>query len=293
MPSSSTFSSSPTFSSFSSLSSPALIGREAERDLLATAVRAARDGRGSSVFVLGEPGIGKSRLVEETASAAVGAGSRVLRGRAAAAGRAVPLRPLAEAVFSGLRGDGPPSDGDLGLYEPLLSRLCGLAPQDGAPLVGYAEAVLRLLHVLGRDGGCVLVLEDLHDADADTLAIVDYLTDNLSGQRTVLLATLRGEAGPALDLAEAATSRRTARTVRLARLGAAGTAELAARCLGHDTAEDVPAAVLDRLHTVSEGVPFVVEELLRAMVDGGGLVRDGDCRWTVAGSLDPGVPDTV
>ena len=205
----------------------------------------------------------------------------------------MPLRPLAEAVFSGFRGDGPPSDGDLGLYEPLLSRLCGLAPQDGAPLVGYAEAVLRLLHVLGRDGGCVLVLEDLHDADADTLAIVDYLTDNLSGQRAVLLATLRGEAGPALDLAEAATSRRTARTVRLARLGAAGTAELAARCLGHDTAEDVPAAVLDRLHTVSEGVPFVVEELLRAMVDGGGLVRDGGSRWTVAGSLDAGVPDTV
>ncbi|WP_236067706.1 helix-turn-helix transcriptional regulator [Streptomyces brasiliscabiei] len=280
-------------SSFSPLSSSALVGREAERDLLAAAVRAARDGRGSSVFVLGEPGIGKSRLVEEAASAAAHAGARVLRGRAASAGRAVPLRPLAEAVFSGLRGDGAPSGGDLGLYEPLLSRLCGLAPQDGAPLVGYAEAVLRLLHVLGRDDGCVLVLEDLHDADADTLAIVDYLTDNLTGQRAVLLATLRGESGPALGLAEAATSRRTARTVRLARLGPAGTAELAARCLGHDTAEDVPAAVLDRLHTVSEGVPFVVEELLRAMVDGGGLVRDGATRWTVTGSLDAGVPATV
>ncbi|MDX2907430.1 helix-turn-helix transcriptional regulator [Streptomyces griseiscabiei] len=279
--------------SYSSLSSSALVGREAERDLLAAAVRAARDGRGSSVFVLGEPGIGKSRLVEEAASAAAHAGARVLRGRAASAGRAVPLRPLAEAVFSGLRGDGAPSGGDLGLYEPLLSRLCGLAPQDGAPLVGYAEAVLRLLHVLGRDDGCVLVLEDLHDADADTLAIVDYLTDNLTGQRAVLLATLRGESGPALGLAEAATSRRTARTVRLARLGPAGTAELAARCLGHDTAEDVPAAVLDRLHTVSEGVPFVVEELLRAMVDGGGLVRDGATRWTVTGSLDAGVPATV
>lgn len=279
--------------SFSSLSSPALVGRKAERELLAAAVRAARDGRGSSVFVLGEPGIGKSRLVEEAASVAADTGSRVLRGRAASAGRAVPLRPLAEAVFSGLRGEGAPSGGDLGLYEPLLSRLCGLAPQDGAPLVGYAEAVLRLLHVLGRDGGCVLVLEDLHDADADTLAIVDYLTDNLSGQRTVLLATLRGESGPALDLAEAATSRRTARTVRLARLGPAGTAELAGRCLGHDSAEDVPAAVLERLHTVSEGVPFVVEELLRAMVDGGGLVREGDSRWTVTGSLDAGVPAGV
>lgn len=281
------------FASFSSLSSPSLVGRRAERELLAAAVRAARDGRGSSVFVLGEPGIGKSRLVEDAASAAAGAGARVLRGRAASAGRAVPLRPLAEAVFSALRGERAPSDGDLGLYEPLLSRLCGPAPQDGAPLVGYAEAVLRLLHVLGRDEGCVLVLEDLHDADADTLAVVDYLTDNLTGQRAVLLATLRGGSGPALDLAEAAASRRTARTVRLARLGPAGTAELAARCLGHDTAEDVPAAVLERLHTVSEGVPFVVEELLRAMVDGGGLVRDEGSRWTVAGSLDAGVPGTV
>ncbi|MDX2599238.1 AAA family ATPase [Streptomyces caniscabiei] len=279
--------------SFSSLSSPALVGREAERELLTAVVRAGRDGHGSSVFVLGEPGIGKSRLVEEAASAAAHAGARVLRGRAASAGRAVPLRPLAEAVFSGLRGEGAPSDGELGLYEPLLTRLCGLAPQDGAPLVGYAEAVLRLLHVLGRDHGCVLVLEDLHDADADTLAIVDYLTDNLSGQRAVLLATLRGESGPALDLAGAATSRRTARTIRLARLGPAGTAELAARCLGHGSAEDVPAAVLNRLHTVSEGVPFVVEELLRAMVDGGGLVRDGDSRWAVTGSLDAGVPATV
>lgn len=277
----------------SSLSSPTLVGRGPELDLLTEAGRSAGEGRGSSVFVLGEPGIGKSRLVEEAAATAVRAGLRVLRGRAASAGRAVPLRPLAEAVFSGLRGEGAPADGDLGPYEPLLSRLCGLAPQDGAPLVGYAEAVLRLLDVLGRTGGCVLVLEDLHDADADTLTIVDYLTDNLPGQRAVLLATLRGGPGPALDLAEAAASRRTARTVRLARLKPAHTAELAARCLGHDDAGAVPAAVLDRLHAVSDGVPFVVEELLRAMVDSGDLVQRQGAGWTVTGALNAGVPATV
>ncbi|MER5226246.1 helix-turn-helix transcriptional regulator [Streptomyces flaveus] len=277
----------------SSLSSPTLVGRGPELDLLTEAGRSAGEGRGSSVFVLGEPGIGKSRLVEEAAATAVRAGLRVLRGRAASAGRAVPLRPLAEAVFSGLRGEGAPADGDLGPYEPLLSRLCGLAPQDGAPLVGYAEAVLRLLGVLGRTRGCVLVLEDLHDADADTLTIVDYLTDNLPGQRAVLLATLRGGPGPALDLAEAAASRRTARTVRLARLKPAHTAELAARCLGHDDAGAVPAAVLDRLHAVSDGVPFVVEELLRAMVDSGNLVQRQRAGWTVTGALNAGVPATV
>ncbi|WP_286257534.1 AAA family ATPase [Streptomyces graminofaciens] len=275
-----------------------MVGREAELDLLTASVRSAREGRGSSVFVLGEPGIGKSRLVEEAASRAARTGSRMLRGRAASAGRAVPLRPLAEAVFSGLRGEGAPSGADLGPYEQLLARLCGLAPQDGAPLVGYAEAVLRLLDVLGRTGGgsgggCVLVLEDLHDADADTLAVVDYLTDNLSGQRSVLLATLRGEPGPALDLAEAATSRRAARTLRLTRLGPARTAELAARCLGHGGADEVPEAVLGRLHAVSEGVPFVVEELLRSMVDGGSLVRLRGSGWAVTGSLDAGVPASV
>ncbi|WP_343239863.1 AAA family ATPase [Streptomyces sp. SID12488] len=276
-----------------SLSSPALVGRGPELNLLTEVGRSAGEGRGSSVFVLGEPGIGKSRLVEEAVAAAARTGSRVLRGRAASAGRAVPLRPLAEAVFSGLRGEGAPADGDLGPYEPLLSRLCGLAPQDGAPLVGYAEAVLRLLGVLGRTHGCLLVLEDLHDADADTLTIVDYLTDNLPGQRAALLATLRGGPGPALDLAEAAVSRRAARTLRLARLGPAHTAELAARCLGHDDAGKVPAAVLDRLHAVSEGVPFVVEELLQAMVDSGNLVRTRNDGWTVTGALNAGVPTTV
>ncbi|GAA2664787.1 helix-turn-helix transcriptional regulator [Streptomyces vastus] len=277
----------------SSLSSPTLVGRGPELDLLTEAGRSAGEGRGSSVFVLGEPGIGKSRLVEEAAATAVRTGLRVLRGRAASAGRAMPLRPLAEAVFSGLRGEEAPADADLGPYEPLLSRLCGLAPQDGAPLVGYAEAVLRLLGVLGRTRGCVLVLEDLHDADADTLTIVDYLTDNLPGQRAVLLATLRGGPGPALDLAEAAASRRAARTLRLARLGPAHTAELAARCLGHDDADKVPAAVLDHLHAVSDGVPFVVEELLRAMVDSGNLVQRQGAGWTVCGALNAGVPATV
>ncbi|WP_044473701.1 ATP-binding protein, partial [Streptomyces turgidiscabies] len=76
----------------SSLSSSVLVGREPERDVLTAAVRSAGEGRGTSVFVLGEPGIGKSRLVEEAADAAARAGLRVLRGRAASAGRAVPLR---------------------------------------------------------------------------------------------------------------------------------------------------------------------------------------------------------
>ncbi|MFJ5266729.1 AAA family ATPase [Streptomyces sp. NPDC088387] len=275
------------------MSSSVLVGREHEHDLLTAAVRSAGEARGSSFFVLGEPGIGKSRLVADAADTAVRGGLRVLRGRAASAGRAVPLRPLAEAVFSGLRGEGAPAEGELGPYEPLLSRLCGLAPQDGAPLVGYAEAVLRLLDALGRTGGCLLVLEDLHDADADTLTIVDYLTDNLPDRRAVLLATLRGGPGPALDLAEAAASRRTARVLRLARLDPAHTAELAARCLGHDDPGDVPAVVLDRLHSVSDGVPFVVEELLTAMVDSGDLVRRPDDGWTVTGSLNPDVPATV
>lgn len=71
------FSSFSPASPFSSLPSPALVGGEAERELPAAAVRAAREGQGPSVFVLGKAGIGKSRLVEEATSAAASTGARV------------------------------------------------------------------------------------------------------------------------------------------------------------------------------------------------------------------------
>ncbi len=273
-----------------------LVGRQAERAALVASVDAARQGQGSSVFLIGEPGIGKSRLAAEVSDPSVAAGARVLRGRAASAGAAVPFRPLSEAIHSVLR-QAPPQDAWLQPYWPVLARFDPGLPgyEEAAPaeqsLVLRAEALLRLLCALGRSAGCVLLLEDLHDADAETLAVVDYLIDNLAGTPVLLMATLRPDPGPALDAAMAATTRRAARTIPLGRLTDAETVELAAARLGTSVSR-VPTEVVTRLSRDSDGVPFVVEELLTAMVEGGRLVSRGG-EWTVDRTVATEVPATV
>ena len=272
-----------------------LVGRQAEKAALQEALAAARRGQGCAVFLVGEPGIGKSRLAAEVTEPAAAAGVAVLRGRAASVGAAVPFRPLSEALHSVLR-DGPPQDPTLQPYWPVLARFDpGLSGQEAEPaaqsLVLRAEALLRLLGALGRSSGSILLLEDLHDADAETLAVVDYLVDNLASVPVLLLATLRPSPGPALDAVTAATARRAASTLRLGRLTGEETVELAADRL-RTSVRHVPAEVIHRLHRDADGVPFVVEELLSALVDSGRLV-DRDGGWTVDESVATEVPATV
>jgi len=176
--------------------SPVVVGRDSEISALDELVEsAARQRRGGTVFLVGEAGVGKSRLAHAAREAADDRGCRVLWGRAVSTGSPVPYRPLAEAVHSALRGGGPPDAPEL---HPFLPALGLLAPEWGMEavhtedsVVTRGEALLRLLRVLGQDRGCLLVLEDLHWADADTLAVVEYLADNLAPEAAALVATLR------------------------------------------------------------------------------------------------------
>ncbi len=278
-----------------SLVSPVLVGRHAELSTLLDGVDEARKRHGSTIFVTGEPGIGKSRLAAEVLATAGRSGVRVLKGRAAAGGSAVPFRPLTEAIFSALRSEGAPDSADFGPYWPSLSRLGQLPSPDNDvvedSLVVRAEAVLRLLAVLGEDRGCLLVLEDLHDADADTLAVVDYLIDHLAALPVLLVVTVRTDPSAALELAVAATARRSAKTLRLERLDRGAVAELAAHCLGTGL-DAVPPVTLRQLHRTADGTPFVVEELLGAMLDTGSLARRG-AAWHADPAVATPVPGTV
>jgi DNA-binding CsgD family transcriptional regulator len=233
-----------------------MIGRDEELRVLTTVVE-----NGGTALVLGEPGIGKSRLAAAAADHAVSLGMRVLRGRADAA---TPLRSVSEALLSLTRDSGVPPDPELLPYRPALARF---APEwrdsrafgDGEALPVVAEGLLRLLGAIGRDTGCVLVLEDLHDADADTAAILDYLADNLSG-RVAVLATARCEQSPVLELVRG--GRRGGITVvEPARLDRSQVRDLVACCLG-----DAPNAAVDLVFRDSEGVPFIAEELLGHLV---------------------------
>ena len=277
---------------------PVLVGRQAELDALVDSLRAARAGEGKAVIVGGVAGVGKSRLGREVEAAAREEDMAVLVGRAVQQEGSIPFRPLAEALLSLFRVTGPPDAPELRSFRPALGHLIpewdeasparGPAPEQRSGVV-LGEAVLRLLRVLGRSPGCLLVLEDLHWADPDTLALVEYLSDNLGREPVMCLVTLRSEEGQqAWALAEALSSRRAAEIVRLDRLADDQVARMVRACLAEaEVAPVLDAFVKDR----ADGLPFFVEELLAGLVGSEALVREGRS-WRVVNRIVPAVPLT-
>ena len=272
---------------------PVLVGRDEEARRLRAALTAAGDGRGGTMFLAGEAGIGKTRLVREVVRTAGEQGVTVLSGRAAAGAVPAPLRPFAEALASAGRAGRLPADAELGPYRPVLGRLIPEwrpvqpVPGEESP-VFLGEAVLRLLRALAPRAGCVLVLEDLHWADRETLALLEYLSDNLTAERVLCLATFRPDGGDATALAGALAARGSATVLALARLGPAATAGMTRACLA---ADDLPATVDEFVAGRAEGIPFLVEEVLAALV-GEGALTERDGRWHVADLAASGVPAT-
>jgi hypothetical protein len=217
---------------------PVLIGRDAETARLRSALAAARDGAGAVMFLTGEAGIGKSRLASELAAEARACGAAVLAGRAVPAGASIPYRPVTEALLQALRERVFPDDPGLTPWLPALRAVVptiGGPEGDGrgdhaAPVRG--EAVLQLLRRFAGSAGLLLVLEDLHWADPDTLAVVEYLSDNLSAEAVLCVATCRGETPSAgAELVARVTGRRAARHLALGRLTAGQVAAMVRACL--------------------------------------------------------------
>ena len=175
---------------------PVLVGRDEEVRLLRDALDAAASGHGGTWFVAGEAGVGKSRLAREVSRQAHARGMTVLTGRAVPGGVPVAYRPLAEAVLNGLRGHDVLESPGLRAFRPALARLVPeWQPREQvagveSPVV-LGEGLLRLLRLLAGERGCLLVLEDLHWADRESLAVLEYVADNVGAERIACLGTLR------------------------------------------------------------------------------------------------------
>lgn len=272
-----------------------LVGRDEEFQTIERGLAAARAGRGSALFLIGEAGIGKSRLAAAAADLAFAANMRLLRGRGSSIGPMVPYRPLTEALLSLLRSGDQADIRELGPYLPVLARLVpDLGPSsadEGGSLIILAEAVLRLTGLVGQGRGCLLVLDDLQDADPETLAMMDYLVGNLDRQPTMLIGAVRADPSPALDLARSAGQRGCASLLQLGRLGEQQVRQLAAYCLG-DLTGVLPAEVTDQLWAGSAGIPLLVEEMLNEMLSSGLLVRE-DAGWRTISPQPAQVPGTL
>jgi DNA-binding winged helix-turn-helix (wHTH) protein/DNA-binding CsgD family transcriptional regulator len=245
-------------SSLADVTAPApLVGRDSETGLLHRLFEQTRVGRGYTVLLTGEPGIGKSALLVDLTRYAEAGGGLVLTGRATP-GAGV-YRPFTEALMKPLRAGLITDSAELRPFRAALSRIlpgwtAGAAPEPGIdPVLMLGEGVLRLLLSLDRPG-YVLALEDLHDADADTLSLIDYLAAAATTLPILIVGTHRDwPRVPELDrLAQAAYADR----IQLPRLPAAAVAQLV------DTLRPLPPDVRQLVVQRAEGLPLVVGELV-------------------------------
>jgi predicted ATPase len=154
---------------------PAFVGRTRELEALRHALAAARAGRGASVLVTGEAGIGKTRLASELAARARAAGVEVLLGRCIdLVGTDLPYQPFVEAL------------------RPLRESRRFEQRAEGSQLQAFEE-VLAQLGERAAVRPVLLVLEDLHWADASSLDLVVFLAHNLRDHRLLLLGTCRAD----------------------------------------------------------------------------------------------------
>jgi DNA-binding CsgD family transcriptional regulator len=248
------------------------VGRTAELSRLEQAVVSAAAGSGAIALVAGEAGIGKTRLVTELCSRLGQPGSTVLSGRCIdLVGAGLPYFPLVEAIRQ-LR-DSPALEELTGDLHELIRFVPELGGSEGArtsreppdtQLRLYQETV-ELLDRLSDDHPVVLVLEDLHWADASTLGLISYLAYAVQDRRILVIATYR------IDMPREDLSRLV---VELGRSGAATSVELAplserelVRLLSGASEEAPDHALVTSICVRSEGNPFYAEELLAAAED--------------------------
>lgn len=256
-----------------------VVGRDTELEELEQILSDARQHQGRVVFLIGEEGIGKSCLITAVSDMALAMGLAVSSGRGSPIGPYAQFRPIAEAVSSLCRsGDLPFSD----FIAPYLDVLGHLVPDFASTppyrepsAVAIGEALLRLTATAGRERGCLVVLEDVQDADSGTAAVLEYMADNLSEQPIVVIATMRGERCETLDVARVTAQRGRARIMQLNRLGKGEVRELAAASM-NTPAADVSDCAVSVLLRDSDGNPLMIVELLRELLSQGSLAPERD-----------------
>lgn len=273
---------------------PVVVGRERELAALDAHLRLAAAGQGRLVALVGEAGVGKSRLATAVTAAAENGAQLVLAGRAVPSAAPTAYRPLTEAFLGASRAGQRPEAPELDGFHGQIARLVPgwgtfeSGGPDESPLL-VAEAVVRLLRVLAADHGCVLLLEDLHWADPETLAVVDYLADTIGAERVLTLVTTRPDTPAVDDLLSRIRTRAGTEILRPAPLTDAQQALMVTACL--DSAK-LPRDLAQFIRLHSDGVPFLIEELLAGVVAAGAL-RRGEDGWQTLGPLTPAVPASL
>jgi class 3 adenylate cyclase/tetratricopeptide (TPR) repeat protein len=285
-----------------------LVGRDRDVATLLEVFSRARAGQGQVVFVAGEAGIGKSRLLLEFRRQLATAGEPAtwLEGRCVSFGQSSPLLPVVDQLRENFRID--EFDGEpeiIAKIERGMRRMGGLEPHipfvryllsvdPGDPAVAAMDASRRrkssfdAVLAMSLRGATlrplIFVFEDLHWVDTSTEAYLAALIDSVAATRILIVATYRLGYSPPFGTRSFQTR------ITLSALSEADALAMAGRILG---VERFPADVTRALLDKAEGVPLFIEEVTKTLLDLGILVRENGGYRVARPLRDAAVPDTI
>ena len=272
------------------------VGRADDLAQLRVSLEHARAGRGGAVFLTGEGGVGKSRLAQLLADEARRQGWTVAAGRAYTVEAGVPYALFSDALLPTLQELGRETlsvltrgaEAELEVLFPLLRT--GAATRDGGGEAGHdsagraADTNLQLywtfaqfLKAFSTRRPLLIVLDDLHWADASSLELLHFTARHLAESAILLLGTINDAerlAHPTLlGVEQSLQGLGIGTSHRLRLLTRADTDELVRKAFGISEAVTREFAAL--LYGWTRGNPFFIEETLKALVDAGRLRREG------------------
>jgi len=235
-------------------------------------------------LISGPAGIGKSRLVAEAVAIGVERGYATLSGYCTPE-QSVPFAPFVRALRRRTRTMSAVEldalfDGGAALAAALVPEVASAAPKEIPPQADLFAAMWLVLARLAGDGGAVLVLEDLHWADADTLGLLAYLARESDDLPVWIVGTFRGDE----------LHRRHLLSPLLADLGRERRFdELALHALHREELRTMIERILDgatvgdefldAMHERTGGNPFFVEELLKVLIERGDVYHREGVGW--------------
>ena len=280
-----------TLPSDTQLTCPVLIGRTREIETLAAFIALARSGQGQVALISGEAGIGKSRLVAHVNSAAQAQGFLFLQGHCFPADRSYPYAPLLDLLRAAFTTRVPARntiDQDrwvaelLQLLPDLALLFPDLVPLPLPPLLPpprdreqqKRRLFALLTHFLTAQAArqpILLVMEDVHWCDENSLDFLLHLARQCQGQPLFLLCTYRSdEASPRLNSWLAQLDRaRLAAEIALTPLAYAEVQTMLQAIFA--APHPVSSGLLRSVYTLTEGNPFFVEEGVKSLIAAGEL----------------------